>query len=312
MRHKTTGDAASAPLSEEEIKARLKADAALVHERLGSALRQKGVPPGLAQAMEYSLLAGGKRIRPVLCLTSARLFGLDASRALPFACAIECIHTSSLIHDDLPAMDNDDLRRGRPSSHKAFDEATAILAGDGLVTDAFGLMASCLDCGLPAERVLEAVALAARCAGSPGMVGGQYLDMRLTGQKGVSLDELRSMQAMKTGAMLRLACEAGAVLAGADEKGREAMRAYGRAFGRAFQITDDILDETGSEDELGKPVGSDAEQDKNTYPSLIGLEASREAAFAASREAIDALRGLGGPDAAMLRGLAALMANRIR
>jgi geranylgeranyl diphosphate synthase type II len=295
----------------QEVKTRLRQEAALVEDWLGTALRDQEVPPGLLAAMEYSLLAGGKRIRPVLCLVSARMCGLESARTLPFACALECIHTYSLIHDDLPALDNDDLRRGRPSNHKQFDEATAILAGDGLLTDAFVLMAKAAENGVPAERTLRALALVAGAAGSSGMVGGQYLDMQYTARPKVALDELAAMQAMKTGVMLRAACEGGAVLAGADEADRAALRAYGAALGAAFQITDDILDVTGEEKDLGKPVGSDAALGKNTYPSLVGLQGSREKALAYADKAIAALNAHTDEAADLLRGLAAYAVNRV-
>lgn len=290
---------------------------------LRRALRRSNVPGGLLAAMEYSLHAGGKRIRPVLCLVSARVCGLEAAAVLPFAGALECIHTYSLIHDDLPAMDDDDLRRGMPSNHKRFDEATAILAGDGLVTDAFLLMASVAApdpanatpfqaaTRIPADRALRAIWLVAEAAGSSGMVGGQYLDMQYTAGEGTSLAELSLMHAMKTGAMLRVACEAGAVLAGADRQRQEALTRYGTAMGAAFQITDDILDEVGTEQEMGKPVGSDAAQKKITYPSLVGLAASRELAQARADEAVRALAELDGPAADLLRGLAAYIINRV-
>ena len=296
----------------ESVKRALKQEAALVESFLASALRETPQTPGLLEAMEYSLLGGGKRIRPVLCLLCARLFGMQGTRILPFAVALECIHTYSLIHDDLPAMDNDDLRRGRPSNHKQFDEATAILAGDGLLTDAFALMASVAEKGdIPAARVLRAIGLASMAAGSPGMVGGQYLDMRYTGMKSVSLTDLAAMHAMKTGALLRAACVCGAVLAGAKETDIAAVAAYGSALGAAFQIADDILDETGSEAELGKPVGSDAALDKTTYPSLLGIEKSRELADARAGEAIAAIDSYRGECADLLRGLAAYVVKRL-
>jgi len=303
MRHKV--------LAPQEVKARLKEEAAAVEHWLAGALRDKDVPPGLLAALEYSLLAGGKRIRPVLCLVCARLFGLERTAAMPFAGALECIHTYSLIHDDLPAMDDDDLRRGKPSNHKQFDEATAILAGDGLLTDAFALMASCAGDRIPTDRVLRAISLAARAAGSSGMVGGQFLDMQYTARQGVSLEELAAMHAMKTGALLRAACECGAVLAGADEQGIAALAAYGRGIGAAFQIVDDILDETGTEATLGKPVGSDAAQNKNTYPSLLGLEKSKATALAQADLAIQALDAYDAPQAELLRGLAVYIVNRV-
>lgn len=298
-------------LSLPEVRDRLKQEAAAVEEWLAGALRDRGTPRGLLEAMEYSLLAGGKRIRPVLCLTSARLFGLDRAAVMPFAGALECIHTYSLIHDDLPAMDNDDLRRGRPSNHRRFNEATAILAGDGLLTDAFAFMSSCAGRHIPAGRVLRAVALAAVAAGSSGMAGGQFLDMHCTARQGVSLVELNAMHDMKTGALLRAACECGAVLAGADKNAVAALAAYGKAIGAAFQITDDILDETGTEEELGKPVGSDAALGKTTYPFLLGLEESRAMAVSRADAACQALDAFDAPEADLLRGLAVYIVNRV-
>ncbi|MDR1126013.1 MAG: polyprenyl synthetase family protein [Deltaproteobacteria bacterium] len=249
-----------------------------------------GLPAGLKKAMYYSLLAGGKRIRPVLCLSSAALFGLAEEYALPLAAGLECIHSYSLIHDDLPAMDNDDLRRGKPSSHKQFGEATAILAGDGLLTDAFYLMAETASSGRVAPaNALRALAAVALAAGSSGMVGGQYLDMEYTARVDISLPELARMQAGKTGAMLAVSCSSGAMLAGAPAAAVAAIDEYGRWLGKAFQIVDDILDETGTEEELGKPVGSDAAQGKVTYPSLVGLAESRRLAEATGAEALAAL-----------------------
>lgn len=294
-----------------EVKDRLRQDAAVVERWLASALRGRGIPGGLLEAMEYSLLAGGKRIRPVLCLTAARLCGLAGDAALPFAGALECIHTYSLIHDDLPAMDDDDLRRGKPSNHKQFGEASAILAGDGLLTDAFALMASLAGPEIPAERVLRALCLAAVAAGSSGMVGGQFLDMEYTGRDAVGIEALAAMHAMKTGALLQTACECGAVLAGADEASIAALAGYGRELGAAFQITDDILDETGTEELMGKPVGSDAAQHKHTYPSLLGLMQSKLRATAHAKAATAALDSFDSSEAALLRGLAVYIVNRV-
>ncbi len=312
----------SAGLSLTEVKACLKKEAARVEDWLRLCLRVRSLPEGLREAMEYSLLAGGKRIRPVLCLVSARMFACDAGQGvagdargcgadevMPFAAAIECIHTYSLIHDDLPAMDDDDLRRGKPTSHKRFGEATAILAGDGLLTDAFDFMASMP--GLPPERVLRALGEVARAAGSSGMVGGQFLDMQYTAGEGVSVEELAAMHAMKTGALLIAPCVAGAILGGADERGVAAMRAYGAALGAAFQIADDILDETGDPATLGKAVGRDVALRKTTYPSLLGLEKSRELARKRVEEAVAALQEFTGEEADLLRGLAEYMANRV-
>jgi geranylgeranyl diphosphate synthase type II len=298
-------------MPEAGVQERLKREAALVEGYLDGLLRRPGVPSGLLEAMEYSLLGGGKRIRPALCLVTANLFGLPPTVVLPFACALECIHTYSLIHDDLPAMDDDDLRRGRPSNHKRFDEATAILAGDGLMTDAVSLMCELDQSLVPANRILRAVTLVTTAAGSPGMVGGQFLDMLYTGRGAASLEELAAMHAGKTGALLRAACLSGAVLAGADDAGQAAIAEYGTHIGAAFQIADDILDVTGTEAELGTPVGSDEAQGKITYPSLIGLEASRELARERRDAAIRALEGLEGEETAFLRGLAGYIVNRV-
>lgn len=274
------------------MKKTLKTEAARVEAYLAGCLgRVEGLPAGLRAAMDYSLLAGGKRIRPVLCLTFCRAFSegdATADGIMPFAAAIECIHTYSLIHDDLPAMDNDDMRRGRPSNHKKFDEATAILAGDALLTDAFSFMAGACK-SIPAERVLDAVACMAKAAGGSGMVGGQFLDMRYTLAKTATIEELREMYAMKTGALITASCVCGAILGGAEEKDRRQVAEYGRHLGSAFQIMDDILDETGDSALLGKPVGSDAANEKSTYPSLLGLEKSRELARSEAREAVNAL-----------------------
>ena len=296
-----------------EVKKLLAQEASRVESWLATCLDRQGTPGGLLAAMRYSLLAGGKRIRPALCLISARLVdpAVNNEALLPFAGALECIHTYSLIHDDLPAMDDDDLRRGKPSCHKQFDEATAILAGDGLLTDAFSLMASLAENGFAPERVLRAVALVAGAAGSAGMVGGQFLDMQYTGLSGVTLEALAAMHAMKTGALLRTPCVAGAVLAGAGEKDIAALGRYGAAIGGAFQIVDDILDEVGTEEELGKPVGSDAALEKNTYPSLLGIERSRLLAEERANEAVDALKGFSGNEADLLRGLATYIVNRV-
>ena len=299
------------PLS--EVKTAVALEGKIIEAWLTGCLHGGALPPGLRSAMEYSLLAGGKRLRPILCVVSARLFGLEGETALPFAAAIECIHTYSLIHDDLPAMDNDDLRRGKPSNHKQFDEATAILAGDALLTDAFSFMAGVQE--IPAQRVLRALALVAEAAGSGGMVGGQFLDMHYTGAalqgKTITLEQLAAMHAMKTGALLRCPCEAGAVLAGAPEEAVQAMRQYGTSLGAAFQITDDILDETGTEETLGKPVGSDKDMGKTTYPSLLGLEHSKRLATEHAAAATQALAPFTGPEAALLRGLAEYVINRV-
>lgn len=289
------------------VKEELLLEAAKVEAWLAGSLEGRGVPPRLREAMDYSLRAGGKRLRPVLCLTFAQLCGVREEAVMPFAGAFELIHTYSLIHDDLPAMDDDDLRRGKPSNHKMFGEARAILAGDGLLTEAFSCM---FEAAVPAERVVAAAKLLAQAAGAGGMVGGQDLDMEYTGASGVSLEQLAGMHAMKTGALIRAACECGAVLAGADEELRRRARDFGSHVGAAFQIVDDILDVVGDEKEIGKPVGSDAEQGKHTYPSLVGLERSRCMAEERVALALDALTPFRGPCADFLRRLARYIVER--
>ena len=297
-------------MSVEEFKTVLGTEAATVEAYLASCLHNRNIPERLLASMEYSLLAGGKRLRPVLCLTAAALCGASKESVLPFAAAIECIHSYSLVHDDLPAMDDDDLRRGKPSNHKAFDEATAILAGDGLLTEAFVLMTETAQ-HIPPQNVLAALQVVAVAAGSGGMVGGQQLDMELTGRDGVALHELQTMHAMKTGALIRCSCEAGALLGGADAAQQERLRTYGAHIGAAFQIVDDILDETGTEEELGKPVGSDIEQGKNTYPSMLGIEKSRELAQEKVDAAIQQLIDFDGRGAEFLRKLAQYIVDRV-
>ena len=292
------------------VKQRLSGYAQEVETHLRGALRNKGVPVGLLEAMEYSLLAGGKRLRPVLCLCFARMLGAPGAAVAPFACAFEFIHTYSLVHDDLPAMDDDDLRRGRPSNHKVFGEAMAILAGDGLLTEAFGLMASTAR-EVPAERVVEAMGTLARAAGAAGMVGGQALDMAYTAKAGVSLEELREMQALKTGALITAACVCGAQLAGAAPDMVARAKSYGQSLGAAFQIVDDVLDVVGDEKTLGKPVGSDEEQGKTTYPSLIGVERSMDLARRHAAQALESLSPFEGAEAVFLRDLAQYIVDRV-
>jgi geranylgeranyl diphosphate synthase type II len=282
--------------------------AARVEGHLGACLRERDIPERLLTAMEYSLLAGGKRLRPVLCLSCAALCGLEEDKALPFAASIELIHSYSLIHDDLPAMDNDDLRRGKPTNHKLFGEATAILAGDGLLTEAFACMA---DTPLPPERVLAALGELASAAGAAGMVGGQMLDMEYTGAGKADIQELAVMHARKTGALIRASCLCGGILAGANAGQTIPLARYGTAFGAAFQIVDDILDCTGTAEQLGKTPGKDTAQGKLTYPALLGLERSRELALEQARLAQSSLDMFSGPEAAFLRNLALSQVKRI-
>jgi geranylgeranyl diphosphate synthase type II len=297
-------------MSVQEFKSVLKTEAASVENYLSTCLHNRNIPQRLLDSMEYSLLAGGKRLRPVLCLAVAAMFGAKKEQVMPFASAIECIHSYSLVHDDLPAMDDDDLRRGKPSNHKAFDEATAILAGDGLLTEAFVLMTETAK-NIPAVSVLAALNTMATAAGSGGMVGGQQLDMDFTGRDDVSLEELQTMHAMKTGALIRCSCESGAILGGASTEALDRIRTYGANIGAAFQIVDDILDETGTEEELGKPVGSDIEQGKNTYPSMLGINKSRELAQALTDDAVDQIAVFDGVEAQFLRRLAQYIVDRV-
>jgi len=294
------------------IKEKLADRAKGVEKFLEGCLADKGIPNRLCSAMEYSLLAGGKRLRPVLVLSWAKMLGGNVDAVMPFAASMECIHTYSLIHDDLPAMDDDDLRRGRPSNHKQFDEATAILAGDGLLTEAFGLMsASAIVKGLPADRVLKAIYVLAKAAGAGGMVGGQAVDMEFTGRDAVPLEELREMHAMKTGALITAACECGAILSGASDADVENAREFGKAIGVAFQIVDDVLDVVSDTETLGKPAGSDIAMGKSTYPVLIGLERSKELAAEYVDGAVARLSGYAGEERDFLSELARYIVDRV-
>ena len=245
----------------------LRQDQAQIEAFLGKYLENSPQYARLQEAMRYSLLAGGKRIRPVLVLEACRMCGGEVEKALPFACAVEMIHTYSLIHDDLPAMDNDDLRRGRPTNHKEFGEAAAILAGDALLTEAFFALSQA---ELPPDRIVQAVACLSAQAGHLGMVGGQALDME---EKKRTVPELEQLQSLKTGALLQAAAELGCIAAGGTPQQRQGLRVYAEKLGRAFQIRDDMLDVMGEQAQLGKPIGSDAELGKSTFAALLGLEA---------------------------------------
>ena len=223
----------------------------------------------LRKAMSYSLLSGGKRIRPALTLAVCGLFGGEEDRALPLACGLEMIHTYSLIHDDLPCMDDDDLRRGRPTNHKVYGEANAVLAGDALLTAAFETLASA---PLPAETVVRAAACLSRAAGPAGMVGGQVLDLMGEGRT-LTYEEIETIQRLKTGCMIEAAARLGAIAAGSTLEQEEAAADYARSLGLAFQIRDDLLDVLGEEATFGKPIGSDAANEKSTFVTLLGLEA---------------------------------------
>src|SRR5262245_28539942 len=271
-----------------ELKQYLQARQALVEERLRSALRLgAGCPPALAEAMRYSLLAGGKRLRPILAILAAEACGGRAEESLPVACAVEMVHTYSLIHDDLPAMDDDDLRRGMPTSHKKFGEALAILAGDALLTLAFEVVAS----GYPPATAAACCRELARGSGAAGMVGGQADDLAWE-QKGGTLDDLEALHARKTGALFRASLKLG-VWAAQGEKGGpdarllELIDGYGRRFGLAFQITDDLLDVEGSTEQTGKRVQKDDARGKLTYPGLLGIGESRKRAQRLYQEACE-------------------------
>ena len=268
----------------------LNAHRALAEGWLGRCLRNREPRGDLYDAMEYSLLAGGKRIRPVLTLECCRMCGGEPETALPLAGAVEMIHTYSLIHDDLPCMDDDDLRRGRPTNHKVYGEATAVLAGDALLTAAFEVI---LDAGsLPPERLLTAAAVLARAAGGWGMVGGQILDMAGEGHA-LSLSEVEELQRMKTGALITAAAEMGCVAAGGAQEQRAAVRRYAEKLGLAFQIQDDILDVVGNAAALGKSVGSDARSEKTTFVTLKGVETCRKLVRRLTEEAKEALAVFG-------------------
>ncbi|HXH73182.1 MAG TPA: farnesyl diphosphate synthase [Mariprofundaceae bacterium] len=253
--------------------------------------RASAVPATLLAAMRYSLLAGGKRIRPALLLECfAACSGKDAEQALPAAASIESLHTYSLIHDDLPCMDDDDLRRGMPTCHKKFDEATAVLAADALQALSFELLA---ELNTSADTRIELVRRLAIAAGGQGMVGGQQLDIEGDGQQIDDVLQVERIHLHKTGALLCYACEAGAILAGANEAELDACSRYGKAVGLLFQIADDILDATADAAALGKTAGKDAAQNKATYVSVLGLPKARELAGEMRDLAVEALAPLG-------------------
>ena len=258
--------------------------------------------------MRYSLLAGGKRLRPVLCLMAAEACNGTVKAALPAACAVEMIHTYSLIHDDLPAMDDDDLRRGRPTCHKAFDEATAVLAGDGLLTLAFEVVARDVR---PAAAAADCVRVLAEAAGPAGMVGGQMADLQAEGRDDPTVAALEAIHRRKTGALLLAPLRLGAITSDAPADVREALDAYGRAIGLAFQIVDDLLDVHGDEGKMGKRVRKDSRLGKWTYPGLLGVDGSRAKARQLADEAVAALTPLGARGA-LLKALAFDLLERDR
>ncbi len=253
------------------------------------------LPQSLHQAMRYSVFAGGKRLRPVLMIAAAEAVGGNARQVLHAACAMEMIHTYSLVHDDLPAMDDDDFRRGRPTNHKVYGEATAILAGDALLTEAFRLLADAdANRDVPPATALQVLEIVARCAGSQGMVGGQVVDMESEGRE-VDFPTLEYIHTHKTGALILASAQVGALLGGGDDAQCAALTRFGGAAGLAFQIADDILDVVGDQSVLGKDIGSDQARGKATYPALLGLAESRQRAEELCERAIAALEPLGAP-----------------
>ena len=270
-----------------DLKAYLEERRSLVNRALAAYLPAvRGPAFRVVQAMHYSLFAGGKRLRPILCLAAAEAVGGGPEEVLPLACALEMIHTYSLIHDDLPSMDDDDLRRGQPTCHKQFDEATAILAGDGLLTEAFYTLAAAAPRFQGREAMLlEVQELLSEAAGYRGMVGGQMLDLMAEGRR-ITLKELEIVHRLKTGALLIAATRAGALAGGGSRPQVAALTAYGERFGLAFQITDDLLDVEGEAAEMGKAPGMDEKRQKATYPALLGLETSRQWAGHLVQEAL--------------------------
>ena len=268
-------------------------------------------PARLLDAMRYSSLGGGKRIRPFLVVETAKLFGVPRRHALMVADALECVHCYSLVHDDLPAMDNDALRRGRPTVHKAFDEATAILAGDGLLTIAFDIL-SRPQVHKDARIRVQLISALAKAAGVGGMAGGQMLDLAAEGRFGgtpLDFSDVRTLQSMKTGALLQFACLSGALLGEADRNARAALERYGSAIGEAFQLADDLLDIDGDAATVGKATGKDAAAHKATFVSLLGIDGARARLKALVGKAEKAIASFG-EDAAILKAAARFIANR--
>jgi farnesyl diphosphate synthase len=277
------------------LETALAATAAEVNRTLDALMpAMTGPEARVREAMAYGTLNGGKRLRPFLVLTSADLFGVPRSRAMRVAIALEYIHCYSLVHDDLPAMDDDDLRRGKPTTHIQFDEATAILAGDGLLTLAFEVLAG-PETHDVAEVRTELVLSLARAAGMEGMVGGQMFDLRAEALKtgSLDLDAITRLQSMKTGALFRFACESGAILGQAPDSARKALRDYARDMGLAFQIADDLLDAEGTEEQVGKKVGKDAAAGKATFVSILGTDGARRKAREISDRAVKHLDSFG-------------------
>nr|AAW66658.1 geranyl diphosphate synthase [Picrorhiza kurrooa] len=266
-------------------------------------------PLKIQESMRYSLLAGGKRIRPMLCIAACELVGGDESTAMPAACAVEMVHTMSLMHDDLPCMDNDDLRRGKPTNHKVFTEDVAVLAGDAMLAFSFEHVAS-LTKGVCSERIVRVIYELAKCVGCEGLVAGQVVDICSEGMDEVGLEHLEFIHLNKTAALLEGSVVLGAILGGGSDEEVEKLRNFARCIGLLFQVVDDILDVTKSSKELGKTAGKDLVADKTTYPKLIGIEKSKEFAERLNREAKEHLAGFDQNKAAPLIALADYIAYR--
>jgi len=281
----------------------------MVNDALVEIFKSFDASARLIEAMQYSLMAGGKRIRPILCIGSAEAVGGRAQDALPAACALEMIHTYSLIHDDLPAMDDDALRRGKPTCHIAFDEATAILAGDALLTLAFEVLAAAsADGGKLTDKYLEVIRIIAMAAGCRGMIQGQMLDMAAESRK-LTAGELESMHSQKTGALIEASLLCGALFADAATHQKQLLQTYARNIGLAFQVADDILNVEGNPDLMGKAIGTDQQHKKSTYPSILGLEASKKFARELVQNALQALENFD-KKAEPLRALATYIVER--
>lgn len=294
-----------------DLKAYLKEQCARIDAALDRFLpRETELPHSVHKAMRYSVFAGGKRVRPILVLASCHAVGGDSERAIPAACAMEMIHTYSLIHDDLPAMDDDDFRRGNPTNHKVFGEAIAILAGDALLTEAFKLASDRRFAdGCEPSALLAVIHEIANCAGSYGMVGGQVIDMESEGRQDIDLATVQYIHTHKTGALIKASVVAGALLGGAVGQQLAAITRYGEAAGLAFQIADDILDIEGTTEEIGKDAGSDQARGKATYPAVMGVAAAREEAQSMMDEALRALE-IFGTEADPLREIARYIVQR--
>ena len=294
-----------------DLKSYLKERCALVDEALDRFLpKETERPHNVHKAMRYSVFAGGKRVRPILMLAACEVVGGDTGRAMPAACAMEMIHTYSLIHDDLPAMDDDDFRRGSPTNHKVFGEAIAILAGDALLTEAFKLTSDLrLAEGCDPSALLAVIHEIATSAGSSGMVGGQVIDMESEGRQDIDLPTVKYIHTHKTGALIKASVVSGALLGGSSGDKLAAVTRYGEAVGLAFQIADDILDIEGTTEEIGKDAGSDQARGKATFPAVLGVAAAREAARGMMDEALRSLE-IFGAEADPLREIARYIVQR--